>query len=81
KYIPIVALFVLIQMVLGGYLAHIYADPTDHFIISQDILPFNVTRALHTNIAIIWVAIGWQVGGLVIAPIVAGKDVRFARLV
>ncbi|MCG3716866.1 cbb3-type cytochrome c oxidase subunit I, partial [Aliarcobacter butzleri] len=81
KYIPIVALFVLIQMVLGGYLAHIYADPTDHFIISQDILPFNVTRALHTNIAIIWVAIGWLVGGLLIAPIVAGKDLRFPRLV
>lgn len=81
KYIPIVALFVFIQMLLGGYLAHIYADPTDHFIISQDILPFNVTRALHTNVAIIWVAIGWLVGGLLIAPIVAGKDLRFPRLV
>ncbi len=81
KYIPIVALFVLIQMVLGGYLAHIYADPTDHFIISQDILPFNVTRALHTNVAIIWVAVGWLVGGLLIAPLVAGKDLRFPKLV
>lgn len=81
KYIPIVALFVFIQMVLGGYLAHIYASPTDHFIISQDILPFNVTRALHTNVAIIWVAIGWLVGGLLIAPIVAGKDLRFPKLV
>lgn len=81
KYIPIVALFVLIQMVLGGYLAHIYADPTDHFIISQNILPFNVTRALHTNVAIIWVAVGWLVGGLLIAPIVAGRDLRFPRLV
>lgn len=39
KYIPIVALFVLVQMVLGGYLAHIYADPTDHFIISQIFCP------------------------------------------
>lgn len=81
KYIPVVALFVFIQMILGGYLAHIYADPTDHFLISQDILPFNVTRALHTNIAIIWVAIGWLVGGLLIAPIVAGKDLKFPYLV
>ncbi|MFW2308235.1 nitric oxide reductase, partial [Aliarcobacter butzleri] len=31
--------------------------------------------------AIIWVAIGWLVGGLLIAPIVAGKDLRFPRLV
>jgi len=81
KYIPVVALFVFIQMILGGYLAHIYADPTDNFLISQDILPFNVTRALHTNIAIIWVAIGWLVGGLLIAPIVAGKDLKFPYLV
>lgn len=81
KYVPIVALFIVIQMVLGGYLAHIYADPTENFIFSQDILPFNVMRALHTNIAIIWVAIGWLVGGLLIAPLVAGADLRFPKLV
>jgi nitric oxide reductase subunit B len=81
KYVPIVALFIFLQMVIGGYLAHIYADPIENFLISQDILPFNVMRALHTNLAIIWVAIGWLVGGLLIAPIVAGKDLRFPRLV
>ncbi len=81
KYVPIVALFSLLQLILGGYLAHIYADPTDHFLISQDILPFNVVRQLHLNLAIIWVAVGWLVGGLLIAPIVAGKDLRFPRLV
>lgn len=81
KYIPIVAAFVLVQMVLGGYLAHVYADPVENFIISQDILPFNVARALHTNVAIIWVAVGWLVGGLLIAPLVAGKDLRFPKLV
>lgn len=81
KYVPIVALFSLLQLILGGYLAHIYADPTDHFLISQDILPFNVVRQLHLNLAIVWVAVGWLVGGLLIAPIVAGKDLRFPRLV
>ncbi len=81
KYVPIVALFIVIQMVLGGYLAHIYADPSNNFIISQDIIPFNVMRALHTNIAIVWVAIGWLVGGLLIAPLVGGSDLRFPRLV
>lgn len=81
KYVPIVALFIFLQMVIGGYLAHIYADPIENFIVSQDILPFNVMRALHTNLAIIWVAIGWLVGGLLIAPIVAGRDLRFPRLV
>jgi len=81
KYIPIVALFSMLQLVIGGYLAHTYADPLDKFIISQDILPFNIMRALHLNLAIVWVAIGWLVGGLFIAPLVAGKDLRFPRLV
>lgn len=81
KYVPIVALFSLLQLILGGYLAHIYADPTDNFFISQDILPFNIVRALHLNLAIVWVAIGWLVGGLLIAPLVANKDLRFPRLV
>lgn len=81
KYVPIVACFMLIQLFLGGYLAHIYADPSENFIFSQELLPFNVMRALHTNIAIIWVTIGWLVGGLLIAPIVANSDLRYPRLV
>ena len=81
KYIPIVAGFFVLQLVLGGYLAHIYADPAATLILSQKIIPFNVMRALHTQIAILWVAIGWLVGGLLIAPWVAGKDHKFPWLV
>lgn len=81
KYVPIVALFSVIQLVLGGYLAHIYATPNETFIIPQEILPFNVVRQFHINLAIIWVTIGWLVGGLFIAPLVSGKDLRFPRLV
>ncbi len=81
KYLPIVALFFLLQTVLGGYLAHIYTEPSENFLISQEIMPFNITRALHINLAILWVAIGWLVGGLFIAPLVGGKDLRFPWLV
>ena len=81
KYIPIVAGFFFLQLILGGYLAHLYTDPTADFIISQKILPFNVVRSLHTQIAILWVAIGWLVGGLLIAPWIANKDHKFPWLV
>lgn len=81
KYIPVVALFSVIQLVLGGYLAHIYATPNETFIIPQEWLPFNVVRQFHINLAIIWVTIGWLVGGLFIAPLVSGKDLRFPKLV
>jgi len=81
KYVPIVGLFMLLQMILGGYLAHIYTEPGKNFIISQEILPFNVMRALHVNLAIIWVAIGWLVGGMLIAPLASKQDLKFPWLV
>ncbi len=81
KYVPVVGLFMFLQIVIGGYLAHIYTDPTQNFIISQSILPFNVMRALHTNLAIVWVAIGWLVGGMLIAPLVSNEDLKFPWLV
>lgn len=81
KYIPIVAGLFLVQLIIGGYLAHLYTDPTQDFLISQDILPFNVLRSIHTQLAILWVAVGWLVGGLLIAPWVANKDHKFPWLV
>jgi nitric oxide reductase subunit B len=81
KYIPIITLFFFLQVVLGGYLAHIYTDPANNFIVSQKILPFNAIRAIHINMAIIWIAVGWLVGGLFIAPLVSNKDLKYPWLV
>jgi len=81
KYIPIVAALFVVQLIIGGYLAHLYTDPSSDFIISQDLLPFNVLRSMHTQIAILWVAVGWLVGGLLIAPWIANKDHKFPWLV
>jgi nitric oxide reductase subunit B len=81
KYIPIVSLLFVVQLFIGGYLAHLYAEPTKNFILSQHILPFNVLRSMHTQLAILWVAVGWLVGGLLIAPWVANKDHKYPWLV
>jgi nitric oxide reductase subunit B len=81
KYIPIVAGLFLVQMIIGGYLSHLYTEPDADFIISQKILPFNVLRSIHTQLAILWVAVGWLVGGLLIAPWVANKDHKYPWLV
>ncbi len=81
KYIPIVAALFLAQLLIGGYLAHLYTEPTQDFIVSQGILPFNVLRSIHTQLAILWVAVGWLVGGLLIAPWVANKDHKFPWLI
>ncbi len=81
KYIPIVAGLFFVQLILGGYLAHLYTEPGKDFILSQSILPFNVIRSMHTQLAILWVAVGWLVGGLLIAPWVANKDHKYPWLV
>jgi nitric oxide reductase subunit B len=81
KYIPIVMGLFVVQLFIGGYLAHLYTDPTNDFIVSQEILPFNVLRSMHTQIAILWVAVGWLVGGLLIAPWVANRDHKFPWLI
>ena len=59
RYIPIVAGLFVVQLFMGGYLAHLYTEPSKDFLISQDLLPFNVIRSMHTQIAILWVAVGW----------------------
>lgn len=81
KYIPIVAALFVVQLIIGGYLAHLYTEPTKDFLISQDLLPFNVLRSMHTQLAILWVAVGWLVGGLLIAPWIANKDHKLPWLV
>ncbi len=81
KYVPIVAGLFVVQLFVGGYLAHLYTEPSKDFVISQSLLPFNVARSIHTQLAILWVAVGWLVGGLLIAPWVANKDHKFPWLV
>lgn len=81
KYIPIVAALFVVQLFIGGYLAHLYTEPTKDFLVSQELLPFNVLRSIHTQLAILWVAVGWLVGGLLIAPWVANRDHKYPWLV
>lgn len=81
KYIPIVAGLFVVQLFIGGYLSHLYTEPKGDFIFAQSLLPFNVLRSIHTQLAILWVAVGWLVGGLLIAPWVANRDHKYPWLV
>ena len=81
KYIPIVAGLFFVQLILGGYLSHIYTEPAKDLILSQSIIPFNVLRSMHVQLAILWVAVGWLVGGLIIAPWIANRDHKYPWLV
>ena len=81
KYIPIVAGLFFVQLILGGYLSHIYTEPANDLVLSQSLIPFNVLRSMHVQLAILWVAVGWLVGGLIIAPWIANRDHKYPWLV
>jgi len=92
-WVPVIALLIVVQMTMWGYLAHIYADPSLNFLdthwllpwldnlLSQQNLPFNAMRSIHTQLAILWIAAGWLVWWMMIAPWVAWKDHKYPWLV
>lgn len=49
----------VIQGLLGGYMMHLYAEPDVYGFQITNILPFNVARGLHYNLAILWIAVTW----------------------
>ncbi len=57
-----------VQGLLGGYLMHLYAEPELYGIDLSHVLPFNVARALHYNLAILWIAVSWVSFALFVLP-------------
>ncbi len=73
-FVVALALF-LVQTFLGGKMAHDYADPgTFYGIDLNTILPFQVARAWHLQLAVFWIATAWLGMGMFIAPLVSGKE-------
>ena len=75
KYFLIVALLLLAQVAAGALIAHYRADPKDFYGIDlSKLLPSNITRTWHLQLAIFWIATSFVAGALFLAPILSGKD-------
>ena len=81
KYIWVVALLILIQMLSGVITAHygvegsaFYGLPLDQY------LPQAVSRSWHVQLAIFWIATSWLATGLYIAPAVSGHEPKYQVL-
>src|SRR5262249_58236283 len=44
------------------------------------VLPYNLLRTWHLQLAIFWIATAWVAGGLFLAPLVGGEEPRGQRL-
>ncbi|CEG27595.1 nitric-oxide reductase large subunit [Bacillus sp. B-jedd] len=76
KYFFIVMALFFVQAMFGALLAHYYIEPDSFFGIKwiHDILPFNITKGFHLQLAIFWIATAWLGMGIYIAPLVGGHE-------
>ncbi len=80
KYFVVALALFLVQCLLGGKMAHDYADGASFFgfPLSQ-YLPFNIARTWHLQLAIFWIATAWLGMGIFIAPLVSGREPKGQR--
>ncbi|MBL8223813.1 MAG: nitric-oxide reductase large subunit [Chromatiales bacterium] len=81
KYFYVVIALLLLQVVMGVVSAH-YAVEGDGFfgIPLPELLPFSVSRTIHTQLGVLWIATAWLATGLYIGPIISGQEPRFQKL-
>ncbi|MCW5977660.1 MAG: cbb3-type cytochrome c oxidase subunit I [Bryobacteraceae bacterium] len=80
KFFVVALLLFLVQALLGGKMAHDYADGASFYGIPlNDILPFNVARTWHLQLAIFWIATAWLGMGIFTAPLVNPREPRGQR--
>lgn len=73
----VMALLFLLQALLGGATQHYRAELGNFFGIDlARILPFNVARTWHVQLAIFWVATSFLAAGIFLAPMIAGHEPR-----
>ena len=76
----VMAALFLIQTLCGGATEHYRADLQSFFGIDLGrLLPFNVVRTWHLQLAIFWVSTSYLAAGIFLAPMIAGREPRGQR--
>lgn len=76
----IMAALFLVQTLLGGATEHYRADIQSFFGFDLGrVLPFNVVRTWHLQLAIFWVSTSYLASGIFLAPIIARREPRGQR--
>ncbi|XXQ68901.1 nitric-oxide reductase large subunit [Neisseriaceae bacterium B1] len=82
KYAALTVILFVVQILLGGLVAHYTVEGQTFFGIEiSKLLPYSLARTWHLQSAIFWIATGFLTAGLFLAPIVnGGKDPKFQAL-
>lgn len=74
KYLVVVMLLFLVQILLGELLAHYYVENKFFGIEIQRLFTFNIAKTWHVQLVIFWVATTWLAAGIYIVPKVLGNE-------
>jgi nitric oxide reductase subunit B len=81
KYFMVVVGLILAQVGMGVITAHYAVEGHSFFGFPlADILPFTVSRTIHTQFAVLWIATAWLATGLYIAPAISGHEPKYQKL-
>lgn len=81
KYFFVVIGLILAQVGMGVITAHYAVEGQSFFGIPlAEVLPFTVSRTIHTQFAVLWIATAWLATGLYIAPAISGHEPKYQKL-
>ncbi|MGZ3181857.1 MAG: nitric-oxide reductase large subunit [Telluria sp.] len=81
KYFAVVVALILAQVGMGVITAHYSVEGHSFFGFPlADFMPFIVTRTIHTQFAVLWIATAWLATGLYIAPAISGQEPKYQAL-
>ena len=81
KYFFTVIGLILVQVAMGAITAHYAVEGRAFFGFPlSDVLPYVVSRTVHTQFGIFWIATAWLATGLYVAPLLSGHEPRFQKL-
>jgi nitric oxide reductase subunit B len=81
KYFFTVIGLMLLQIGMGVITAHYAVEGQSFFGLPLgQILPYTISRTIHTQIGIFWIATAWLATGLYVAPLLSGREPKFQKL-
>src|SRR6185312_7766026 len=81
KYFFVVIGLILVQILMGAITAHYAVEGRAFFGLPlAQLLPYTVSRSIHTQFGVFWIATAWLATGLYIAPLLAGHEPKRQKL-
>ncbi len=81
KFFLVAGLLFLLQIFNGGLLAHYTVHPGSFFVeLIGKTYAFSWAKSWHLQLAILWIATSWLGTAIYLAPLVAGRELKYQRL-